>query len=75
MVIFDLLCELDEAQRSASIMVGDRVGDITAAADNGIDSLAVGFGQESIEQLTASDPTYIVHTPEAMSDFLQTHCP
>jgi phosphoglycolate phosphatase-like HAD superfamily hydrolase len=51
------------------------VGDITAAADNGIDSLAVGFGQESIEQLTASDPTYIVHTPEAMADFLQTHCP
>jgi phosphoglycolate phosphatase len=75
MVIFDLLCELDEAQRAASIMVGDRVGDIVAAADNGIDSLAVGFGQESIEQLTSADPTYLVHTPEAMADFLQSHCP
>ena len=75
MVIFDLLCELTEAQRAASIMVGDRVGDIVAAADNGIDSLAVCFGQESVEQLTAADPTYLVHTPQAMADFLQTHCP
>ncbi len=42
------------------IMIGDRKHDIIGATNMGIDSIGVTYGYGSIEELSQSDPTYIV---------------
>ena len=76
MVIFDLICcELPETSPGEIIMVGDRVTDVIAARDNGIDSMAATFGQEPEEEVLAEGPTYVARTPEEMARQLLDLCP
>ncbi len=70
MILFDLLCELPEYSNEDVLMVGDRVVDLTGAQDNGIDSLAVTYGQEPAEALSRISPTYMVDSVEEMAAIL-----
>lgn len=60
MVIFDLLSDLPEHDSRDVVMVGDRVSDVTGALDNGIDVIAVTYGQEPEADLRRAGPTYVV---------------
>jgi phosphoglycolate phosphatase len=41
-------------------MIGDRKHDIIGARNTGIDSIGVTYGYGSFEELSHSNPTYIV---------------
>ncbi len=51
-----------------AIMIGDRKYDVQGARDFGMRSVAVSYGYGSIEELTASQPTKLVHTVRELSD-------
>ncbi len=53
-----------------SVMVGDRKFDLQAAADVGIDSIAVTYGYGNLEEIRRAGPTYIMHSPEMVTEFL-----
>ncbi len=57
---------IDETQISLeeTVMVGDRKYDIIGAHNNKIDSIAVGYGFGSEEELKAANPTQYVKTVE-----------
>ncbi|TYS19776.1 HAD family hydrolase [Rossellomorea vietnamensis] len=52
------------------IMIGDRKHDIIGAKNMGIDSIGVTYGYGSLEEISQSDPTYIVQTVEQVKDLL-----
>lgn len=58
-------------RKEESIMIGDRKHDIIGAQKNGIDSVAVGFGYGSEEELTAIRPTYHAQTVEKLMAFFE----
>ncbi len=70
MVIFDLLCELPDHTDQNVIMVGDRIVDIAGARDNAIDSMAVTYGAEPVEDLLKLNPTYVVNNVAEMAAIL-----
>ncbi len=70
MILFDLLCELPEYSSEDTLMVGDRVVDLSGAQDNGIDSMAVTYGQETVEDLSRTNPTYMVNNVKEMAGIL-----
>lgn len=57
--------------KDESIMIGDRKHDIIGAQKNGIDSIAAGYGYGSEEELTATRPTYHVHTVQELREFFE----
>jgi len=70
MIIFDLLCDLPEHDEREVVMVGDRTVDILGARDNGIDSVAVTYGAEPVEDLAKLSPTYLIDNVEKLSAVL-----
>ncbi|MGF6951731.1 phosphoglycolate phosphatase-like HAD superfamily hydrolase [Neobacillus sp. B4I6] len=52
------------------IMIGDRKHDIIGANNTGIDSIGVTYGYGSLEELSHSNPTYIVKSVEQLKDNL-----
>ena len=60
-------CDLCGAR---SVMVGDRKFDLQAAKEVGIDSIAVTYGYGTMEEIRSAAPTYILHSPETLTDFL-----
>lgn len=70
MIIFDLLCQLPDHEEKNVIMVGDREVDITGARDNAIDSMAVTYGAEPVEDLLKHNPTYVVNSVSEMAAIL-----
>lgn len=74
-VIFDALCELHAFDADRVLMIGDRAIDISAAQDNGIDAMAVSYGQESAEQLATAKPKFLIHSVEEMASLLLTPTP
>ena len=52
------------------LYIGDETRDITASQSVGIDVLAVTWGFNSKEKLSAYNPTYIVNTPEEIKKIL-----
>ena len=62
---------LDEKSRKEqAIMVGDRHFDINGAKMFGLDSIGVLFGYGSRDELEEAGATYIVSTPEEISEIL-----
>lgn len=61
-VIAYALQQLPQVDTANILMVGDRKHDIVGAKQNRIDSLAVGYGYGSQEELFAAKPTYFVKT-------------
>jgi phosphoglycolate phosphatase len=70
MVIFDLLCDLPDHTDKNVIMVGDRVVDIAGARDNALDSMAITYGAEPVEDLLKLNPTYVVNNVREMAAIL-----
>jgi phosphoglycolate phosphatase len=68
-IITEVLRVLRHAKPSG-IMIGDRAEDIMAAKVCMIDSIAVGYGYGSEEELSDTKPTYIVHTVDELSTLL-----
>lgn len=54
------------------IMIGDRKHDIIGAKNVGIDSIGVTYGYGSIEELSQSNPTYIVESALQLMDIFMT---
>ena len=52
------------------IMIGDRKHDIIGANNTKIHSIGVTYGYGSLEELTQSNPTYIVQTIDQLKDIL-----
>ena len=51
------------------VMVGDREHDVLGAKANGMDSIAVGYGYGSEDELTKAGPTYFFPTIEELKNF------
>ena len=51
------------------VMVGDRKHDILGAKANGMDSIAVGYGYGSEDELSKAGPTYFFSTIEELKNF------
>ncbi len=52
------------------VMVGDTVGDIRAGADAGMQTLAVGWGYETLPQLQAEQPDFVAVHPRDIPPLL-----
>ncbi len=52
-------------EKASTVMIGDRMHDVAGAARNGVDSIAVGYGYGSRDELAAARPT---HYAETLSD-------
>lgn len=52
------------------VMIGDRKYDIIGAHNNGIDTIAAGYGYGSEDELKICEPTYFVHSVEELLIFL-----
>ena len=70
MIIFDLLATVGEHDPEKVVMVGDRTADILGAQANGIDAIGVTWGQDSHEDIKATNPTHIVHSVKEMAGLL-----
>ncbi|MWV43296.1 HAD hydrolase-like protein [Paenibacillus sp. HJL G12] len=55
--------------KHAAIMIGDRKHDIIGARKNDIESISVGYGYGSDEELSAIQPTYYVKTVLELQEF------
>lgn len=53
-----------------AIMIGDRKHDIIGAKRHGMDSVGVGYGYGSEEELKLAEPTYLVGTVEDLGQLL-----
>jgi phosphoglycolate phosphatase len=51
-------------------MIGDREHDIIGANNTGIDSIGVTYGYGSFDELSHSNPTYIVKSVNQLKDIL-----
>lgn len=58
------------SELSQVVMIGDRKHDIIGAHKNGIDSVAVGYGYGSKEELELSKPTYLVDSVQELAALL-----
>ena len=58
------------SELSQVVMIGDRKHDIIGAHKNDIDSIAVGYGYGSKEELELSKPTYLVDSVHAVAALL-----
>lgn len=69
-----LIAQLMERNRiphtSSVVMIGDTQYDMVGAAEQGISSVAVGYGFGSNETLTACNPGYLVNSVEELSELL-----
>lgn len=64
---------IDGEKKDQVLMIGDRKHDVEGARQCGIDSLGAYIGFARPGELEAAGATYIVHSVEEMSSFLQAH--
>lgn len=69
-VIAFALAEMKPLQMKAALMVGDRSHDILGARENGLASIAVGYGYGTTEELTEARPDGHVRSVEELSRYL-----
>ena len=69
-----LIAQLMERNRilpaSSVVMIGDTHYDITGATEQGISSIAVGYGFGTHQTLTACNPDYLVGSVDELSELL-----
>jgi phosphoglycolate phosphatase len=53
------------------VMIGDRKHDVLGAKENSLDSIAVGYGYGTREELFAAGPTFMMQTVEELRQFLR----
>jgi phosphoglycolate phosphatase len=61
--------EKHQLEKRSTVMVGDRMHDIIGASKSGIDSIGVGYGFGSREELENAHATYYVDSIEGLSEF------
>ncbi len=61
--------EKHHLEKGRTVMIGDRLHDIVGAAKNGVDSLGVGYGFGSREELVSASATHYRGTMEELSEF------
>lgn len=69
-LIKEALFLFQEKPKESFVMIGDREFDIFGAQANGIDSIAVGYGYGSEEELRNSNPTHIANTIKELEKLL-----
>lgn len=69
-IIQYILDRYNEHNLDHFIMIGDRKHDIIGAINTGIDSIGVTYGYGSFEELSHSNPTYIVNRVDQLKDIL-----
>jgi len=57
--------------RHTALMIGDRKYDILGAHENGLHSVAVGYGYGTQDELMAASPTHLVSTVDQLARLLQ----
>lgn len=60
----------DPERKLSTVMIGDRMHDITGARDAGIDSIGITWGYGSRSELENAGATWIADTPEVLCEFL-----
>ena len=63
--------EQHQLEKGTTVMVGDRMHDIIGASRSGIDSIGVGYGFGSREELENANATYYVETIQGLSEFFR----
>ncbi len=71
-VIAYALAEMAPIAQHTAVMIGDRKHDILGAHENGLRSIAVGYGYGTQDELVAATPTYMVATVEQLAQLLQS---
>lgn len=69
-IIQYILDTYEGKESSEFIMIGDRKHDVIGAANTGIDSIAVCYGYGTFEELSQSNPTYIVQSVDGIREKL-----
>lgn len=69
-IIAHIIKKLPEADKSKTIMIGDRFYDINGARENLIDSIGVTYGYGSQKELIACTPTFLADTVSDISNIL-----
>jgi phosphoglycolate phosphatase len=59
-------------KKHQTVMVGDRLHDVVGAGTNGVDSIGVGYGFGSREELTNARATYFIESMEGMFQFFSS---
>jgi len=59
--------------KSQCIMIGDTPYDIDGAHQNGIDAMAVTYGFGKLNELAASHPEMVAHSPAEIAELLLPH--
>ena len=68
-IIEHALSLLRDVNKKKVIMIGDKEHDIIGAKNNNIDSIGVGYGYGSKEELEGARPTYIIPSVRELSNF------
>lgn len=69
-IVATALRAIPDWRERGAVMIGDREHDVRAAASNGIDSIAVGYGYGPEEELRAAGPTFRVGTVAELAHLL-----
>jgi phosphoglycolate phosphatase len=69
-IIQYILDRYNEYHLDQYIMIGDRKHDIIGANNTGMDSIGVTYGYGSLEELSNTNPTYIVNSVDQLKDLL-----
>ena len=64
-------CADSHIQPSDAVMIGDRVEDITGAADNGLPAIAVTWGYGLREELEAAKPSYLASSFAELANYIR----
>ena len=67
------LSRIENADRSKTVIVGDRLHDMEGAEICGIGRIGVLWGFGSVEELGAYHPLLLANTPMEVADFLTAH--
>lgn len=62
---------INDFDSKEAIMIGDRPSDIKAGIDNGIDTIGVLYGMDTIENLKKAGAKYIVKNPLEILDIIK----
>jgi phosphoglycolate phosphatase len=71
----DLIAHILKTERlepTLTLIVGDRSHDILGGKKNGIMTAAVTYGYGTIDEIKASEPDFIFHSPSDLAAFLET---
>lgn len=68
--LISFVLEKHQLEKGSTVMVGDRMHDVVGASRSGIDSIGVGYGFGSREELESAHATWYVETIRELSELL-----